>query len=165
MAASVVSRNGALGNNEQLLPHQRGVAATAPSVDDPIAQTPEDGPVLEHKKPQPLCQIATPIGMLGYGFEEDQLTKTLERLTSFSTPTAIVLDSGSTDGGPTKLATGIMTSPRSAYKCDLTKLLRAVLRFRVPLLISSAGGDGSNAHVDSIVDIIREIVQGFTEPL
>ena len=38
------------------------------------------------------------------------------------------------------------------------KLVKAVLEYDVPLLISSAGGDGSNKHVDEFVEIIREIV-------
>lgn len=49
---------------------------------------------------QPLCHIATPVRMLGYGLEEEQFGNTLECLTSVSLPRAIILDSGSTDGGP-----------------------------------------------------------------
>jgi hypothetical protein len=32
------------------------------------------------------------------------------------------------------------------------------MKFHVPLLISSAGGDGSDAHVDDIIGIITEII-------
>ena len=106
-----------------------------------------------------LCQIVTPVGMLGYGFEKQDFYTALDQRTLSSTPMAIILDSGSTDSGPSKLALGEMTQPRSSYKADLTTLVDAVLRYRIPLLISSAGGDGTNAHVDEIVSIIEEILE------
>lgn len=107
----------------------------------------------------PLCHIITPIGMLGYGFDEFLTQQALEDIKNSSVPTALILDSGSTDSGPAKLALGESTCPRSSYERDLTKLLRLANRYEVPLLISSAGGDGSNAHVDEFLDIIREICE------
>ena len=108
--------------------------------------------------PKPLCQIVTPTGMLGYGFKASDLESGLELAATKNAPTAIILDSGSTDSGPSKLALGSMTCPRSAYKQDLRQLITAVTKYRVPLLISSAGGDGSDAHVQEFLDIIREIL-------
>jgi hypothetical protein len=66
------------------------------------------------------------------------------------------MGSGSTDGGPSKLATGKTTCPHSIYKRDLPKLIRVVVKYRVQLLISSAGGDG---HFDQIVGIVREVLK------
>ncbi|PCG89106.1 Protein of unknown function DUF1446 [Penicillium occitanis (nom. inval.)] len=106
-----------------------------------------------------LCQIVSPIGMLGYGFDVNDLEHGLEITLSTNAPTAIIIDSGSTDGGPNKLALGGTTTPRSSYERDLRKLIRAVKIYRVPLLISSAGGDGSDAHVKEFLDIIDEIQQ------
>lgn len=99
------------------------------------------------------------MGMLGYGFEEHLLTNKLDELTraNSSLPIALVMDSGSTDSGPSKLALGTMTCPEASYRRDLTKLVRAAITYRVPVLISSAGGDGSNEHVDLFVDMIKEI--------
>lgn len=108
---------------------------------------------------EPLCHIVTPIGMLGYGFCCPDLEKGLEIALQSGSPTAIILDSGSTDSGPAKLALGSMTCPRSAYERDLRQLIRAVKKYCVPLLISSAGGDGSDAHVKEFLDIIREILE------
>lgn len=105
---------------------------------------------------EPLCHIVTPIGMLGYGFSTLDLEKGLEIALRSGSPTAIILDSGSTDSGPAKLALGSMTCPRSVYQRDLRQLICAVKKYRVPLLISSAGGDGSDAHVKEFLDIIRE---------
>ena len=111
---------------------------------------------LNNSQLEPLCHILTPIGMLAYGFNESLTQQALEDLKTSSVPTALILDSGSTDGGPAKLALGVTTSPRSSYERDLKKLLRLVYNYHVPLLISSAGGDGSDAHVDEFLDIIRE---------
>lgn len=96
--------------------------------------------------------------MLGYGFEEALTAHELAKLVSTGVPTAIILDSGSTDSGPEKLAIGTSTCPRSAYVKDLTKLLRIIHTFRVPLIFSSAGGDGSDEHVRMMEGIIDEIV-------
>ncbi len=108
-------------------------------------------------QPERLCQIITPVGMLGYGFEESLTEAALQQYASLATPTALILDSGSTDSGPSKLALGTMTCPRSSYERDIGKLLRLVVKYNVKLLVSSAGGDGSNEHVDEFIKIIREI--------
>ncbi|EPE33569.1 hypothetical protein GLAREA_06582 [Glarea lozoyensis ATCC 20868] len=108
---------------------------------------------------EPLCHILTPIGMLGYGFDESLIYKALQDLATNETPTALILDSGSTDGGPLKLATGSMTAPRVAYIRDLRKLLALSHEFKVPVIISSAGGDGTNEHVDEVLAIVQEIIE------
>lgn len=95
--------------------------------------------------------------MFGYGFSEDLLRATLDEMTTDSSvPTAIIMDSGSTDSGPSKLATGSKTCPDASYRKDFEKVVRAALEFGVPVLISSAGGDGSNEHVDEFVEMVRE---------
>jgi hypothetical protein len=96
--------------------------------------------------------------MLGYGLDESQTAACIASKLRNGAPTAIILDAGSTDSGPEKLALGRMSSPRSAYVRDLTKLVRLVRRFGVPLIFSSAGGDGSDEHVQEMGDIVREIV-------
>ena len=105
----------------------------------------------------PLCHIVTPTGMLGYGVKEEESSRTLERLVATGVPTAIIIDAGSTDSGPSKLALGTTTAPRKAYMRDLTQLLHLVHRFRTPLIFSSAGGDGTDDHVRLMLEIIEEI--------
>jgi hypothetical protein len=131
------------------------------SLDDEDRRTGYHNDHIRVENLEPLCQISTPVGMLGYGFDENEFDTVLQYLTSFNVPSAIILDSGSTDSGPSKLATGISTCPRSSYKRDLTKLLKALMKYGVPLLISSAGGDGSDHHVDECIDIIREIMSNL----
>ncbi|GJD03441.1 caib baif family enzyme [Colletotrichum higginsianum] len=104
-----------------------------------------------------ICHIVTPVGCMGYGFDENIVARELALLAPSRTPTAIILDAGSTDSGPEKLALGTMTCPRSAYVKDLTKLLRLVHVFQVPLIFSSAGGDGADEHVRLMEEIIQEI--------
>ncbi|TVY81959.1 hypothetical protein LSUE1_G003298, partial [Lachnellula suecica] len=126
------------------------------SPDEVVSTTPSD-PAFATSELTPLCHIITPIGMLGYGFDEKLTRDALRDLQPSNVPTALILDSGSTDSGPAKLAIGSMTAPRSNYKRDITKLLSLSHDFHAPILISSAGGDGTNAHVDVFLDIIKEI--------
>ena len=97
-------------------------------------------------------RILTPSGMLGYGFPVDHFRRGLALK-----PHAITIDSGSTDSGPQKLGKGEMTCSREAYVKDIEVLLQAQHETRIPVLISSAGGDGTNLHVDAFRDIIAEI--------
>ena len=99
-------------------------------------------------------RILTPSGMLGYGFPVDHFKMGLALK-----PHAITIDSGSTDSGPQKLGLGEMTCSREAYVKDIEVLLEAQHAAKVPLLISSAGGDGTNLHVDVFRDIIAGIAR------
>jgi hypothetical protein len=98
-------------------------------------------------------RILTPIGMLGQGFSEQIFWEAMETGVD-----AIVLDSGSTDSGPGRLALGSTSVPRTGYERDLAHLVKACHIYRVPILIGSAGGDGENKHVDMLVDIISKLI-------
>lgn len=106
-----------------------------------------------------LCQIITPVGMLGYGFEVDEVYRGLElaRRDHPGVPTALIMDSGSTDSGPSKLALGTTTCPESSYRRDLLSSLRIARQYGVPLLLSSAGGDGEDAHVKLFSKIVEDV--------
>lgn len=106
---------------------------------------------------KPICNIVTPVGMLGFGLHFDQTDSALASKIPNGAPTAIILDAGSTDGGPEKLALGKMTIPRETYIRDLKKLIPLVWKHKVPLIFSSAGGDGSDEHVEKMLDIVREV--------
>jgi hypothetical protein len=107
----------------------------------------------------PICNIVTPVGMLGYGLHEDQTADALKNKLQNGAPTALILDSGSTDSGPEKLALGCMTVPRANYARDLRKLLKLAWNFRIPLIFSSAGGDGSDEHVRELASVVEEIAK------
>ena len=99
-------------------------------------------------------RIVTPVGMLGYGYPLDHFRAAIE-----AGADAIVIDSGSTDNGPQELALGKRTCSDSAYARDLEPMLEACARSRIPLLIGSAGGTGTNEQVDFLLDLIRGIAQ------
>lgn len=97
-------------------------------------------------------KILTPVGMLGYGFPLEDYKKGLEQ-----NPDAVILDSGSTDPGPYMLGTGqTLVKPR-AYERDLKSILSGIGEKKIPLIIGSAGGAGTKANVDYIVQTIKEI--------
>lgn len=100
-------------------------------------------------------KILTPVGMLGYGIPEEHFGSGVERGLD-----AIIVDSGSSDPGPYQLGLGKTLVPKAAYVRDLSLMLAACHEHRVPLYIGSAGGPGTNAHVDLLVEIISEISAG-----
>ena len=109
------------------------------------------------KRPERLCNIVTPVGMLGYGLDQNLLDHGVEYCVGTGAPTAIILDSGSTDGGPSNLALNKMSCSRRNYARDMRKILKSAHQYQVPVLIGSAGGDGSDEHVEVIAEICKEI--------
>src|SRR5262249_47845010 len=99
-------------------------------------------------------RILTPSGMLGYGFPVDHF-----KLGLAQQPHAITIDSGSTDSGPQKLGKGEMTCSREAYVKDIEVLLEAQHATKIPVLISSAGGDGTNLRAVLFRAIFAEIAR------
>lgn len=100
---------------------------------------------------EPCVKIVTPVGMLGYGYDIDRLYQGIKM-----GATAIIVDAGSTDSGPQKLALGDGTCPHEAHVRDFGPLLDACYHHRVKVIISSAGGDGSNSHVDEMIGIVDD---------
>ncbi|GEQ50264.1 acyclic terpene utilization AtuA family protein [Tetragenococcus koreensis] len=97
-------------------------------------------------------RVLVPNGMLGYGFPLEDFERGMKRQ-----PHGIVVDAGSTDSGPQKLALGEMTCPESAYYKELSVLVPAAKKAGIPLIVSSAGGDGTNQHVDLFIKIVEQI--------
>jgi hypothetical protein len=98
-------------------------------------------------------KILTPVGMLGYGFDEVLFWDAVEDCVD-----AIIVDCGSTDSGPSKLALDATTISRESWERDLSILLASCHKYNVPLILGSAGGDGANIHVQLFVDITRDLV-------
>jgi hypothetical protein len=88
--------------------------------------------------------ILSPCGMLGYGFPEESFRRGMEQQVH-----AVVVDAGSTDGGPHKLGAGVSIVSRRACKKALEIILGACLPGKVPVIIGSAGGSGARPHVES----------------
>lgn len=104
--------------------------------------------------------ILTPNAMLGYGYKSEHFWYGIEHFS----PKAIIVDSGSTDGGPYKLGLNKMTCGRESYVRDLTPILQACFYKKIKVLIGSVGGDGSDKHVQEMLEIVQEISQkhGFS---
>jgi hypothetical protein len=93
-------------------------------------------------------------GLLGYGFPESSLEAGLAR-----EPHMIGVDGGSTDPGPFYLGSGKTVNSRLAMKRDLALMLRAAIGARIPLVIGSCGGSGSDPHLDTVAQLVREIAR------
>ncbi|KLO81343.1 Uncharacterized protein LW93_8052 [Fusarium fujikuroi] len=108
----------------------------------------------------PEFNILTPNAMLGYGYNVEHFWYGIQKFQ----PAAIIVDSGSTDGGPYKLGMNKMTCGRGSYIRDLEPILTACFHHKVKVLIGSVGGDGSNKHVQEMFDIVSSISQrlGFS---
>jgi hypothetical protein len=99
--------------------------------------------------------ILTPNAMLGYGYNSDHFWYGITKYK----PAAIIVDSGSTDGGPYKLGMNKMTCGRGSYIRDLEPILAACFHHKVKVILGSVGGDGSNKHVKEMLSIVTEIAQ------
>lgn len=98
-------------------------------------------------------RILSPCGMLGYGFPEQSFMNGME----FELH-GIVVDAGSTDGGPHKLGAGVSIVSKRAVKKDLDIMITNGLSRKIPIIIGSAGGSGAQTHVNWTLDIIDEIL-------
>ncbi len=96
--------------------------------------------------------VLTPTGMLGYGYPVADFWDCVERGVDM-----IAVDSGSTDPGPYQLGLGATLVSEESYARDLRPLLQAVHGKRIPLLIGSAGGAGTRAQVDQMVELIDRL--------
>jgi hypothetical protein len=101
-------------------------------------------------------RIFTPIGMLGQGFSEKIFWDIISDEKGID---AMIMDSGSTDSGPGRLATGSLSLPQAGFERDLALLVHACHLCRIPILIGSAGGNGENKFVDLLIEIIRNLVK------
>ncbi|MBX7267353.1 acyclic terpene utilization AtuA family protein [Micromonospora sp. Llam7] len=100
-------------------------------------------------------RILVPVGMLGAGFPPE----TVERGLALGAD-VIAVDGGSTDSGPYYLGAGTAKTARAAVARDLRLLLRAAATAGIPLIIGSCGTSGTDAGVDWVAGITREILAG-----
>lgn len=98
-------------------------------------------------------KILAPCGILGYGYPKSSFLKGM----SYK-PDAIVVDAGSTDGGPHKLGAGVAIVSEKACKKDLEIMIVEGAKAKIPVIIGSAGGSGARVHVEWTWDIMKEIL-------
>lgn len=96
--------------------------------------------------------VVVPVGALGAGIDPEHLEAGLTQGAH-----AIALDAGSTDSGPSCLATGVSKYSREAVKSDLRVLMAARAKYGLPLLVGSCGTAGGDAGVAWTRDIVQEV--------
>ena len=102
-------------------------------------------------KKESVCYLSL-CGLLGYGYSPASLNRALEEDLDF-----IGVDAGSTDPGPYYLGSGKGFVKRLQVKRDLSLVLPVIKARKIPLIIGSAGGSGARAHVESVLEILREL--------
>jgi len=105
-------------------------------------------------------RVLVPAGVLGWGVSADELEAGLALK-----PHAIALDAGSTDSGPAYLATGRTKYGRQSIKRDLSLVMDARRRARIPLLIGSCGTSGCDMAVDQTLEVAMEVAREHGEAL
>ncbi|MEB3760100.1 MAG: DUF1446 domain-containing protein [Desulfurococcales archaeon] len=99
-------------------------------------------------------RIYSPTAILGYGFPKESLERALQE-----EPDIIAVDAGSTDPGPYYLGEGIPFVTDSMLYRDLTLLIEASYKHKIPLAIGTSGGSGARSHVDKTLSIIKDILK------
>jgi hypothetical protein len=102
----------------------------------------------------PSVRVLVPAGVLGWGVRADEIELGLKHA-----PHAIAVDAGSTDSGPAYLATGRTKYGRGSIKRDLSILMDARRRARIPLLIGSCGTSGCDMAVDQTLETVLEVAR------
>ncbi|HVZ45192.1 MAG TPA: acyclic terpene utilization AtuA family protein [Ramlibacter sp.] len=99
-------------------------------------------------------RILAPTGMMGAGFGQ----AALERGMSMK-PDAIAVDAGSTDPGPYHLGSGVPLYSDGIIKREIEALLPVARAAGIPFVVGSAGGAGTNAQVDRVCELVREVAR------
>ena len=100
------------------------------------------------------CRVLVPSGVLGSGCPQAAFDRGISLQ-----PDAIAVDAGSTDSGPYYLGAGVSKMTRKATKRDLRQLMVGRAQLGIPLLIGSCGTSGTDAGVDWMASICREIAE------
>ena len=99
-----------------------------------------------------MVRVLVPSGALGLNYDKTALERGVAMR-----PDIIAIDGGSTDSGPAYLGRGVSKYARSSTKVEWAGLMAARAEAGVPLVIGTAGTCGTDATVDWMVDITREI--------
>lgn len=98
--------------------------------------------------------VVVPAGVLGAGIRRHQVEWGISQGAK-----AVAVDAGSTDSGPSCLATGISKLARDAVRRDLKAMMEAAIPANIPILIGSCGTGGTDIGVDWTRDIVIEIAR------
>jgi hypothetical protein len=99
-------------------------------------------------------RVLTPNGVCGSGFLEESFEKGLAQ-----NPHFIGCDAGSTDPGPHHLGSGEPQFSDAACKRDIRLMIMAARAAKIPVVVGSAMTAGTDAQVDRLAGIVREIAR------
>jgi hypothetical protein len=105
-------------------------------------------------------RVLVPAGVLGLGFWPEALTRGVAAGCDI-----IAIDGGSTDSGPHSLGTGTSKYSRASCKAEWRMLMQARAEAGVPLVIGTAGTCGTDATVDWMFEITRELAAELGQEL
>jgi acyclic terpene utilization AtuA family protein len=97
-------------------------------------------------------RVLVPTGALGITFDRAALARGIA-----AEPDIIAVDGGSTDSGPFSLGSGTSKYSRAATKSEWRDLMLARAGAGVPLVIGTSGTCGTDATVDWMFEITREL--------
>ena len=97
-------------------------------------------------------RVLVPTGALGITFDRAALARGVA-----ARPDVIAVDGGSTDSGPYSLGSGTSKYSRAATKSEWRDLMVARAKAGVPLVIGTSGTCGTDATVDWMFEITREL--------
>jgi len=96
--------------------------------------------------------VLSSTAILGYGFPISSFEEGMKYK-----PDVIAADAGSTDPGPYYLGAGYSFTDRTAVKRDLSIMIEAGVKNKIPVIIGTAGGSGGAPHLAEVVEIVKEI--------
>ncbi|WP_126177130.1 acyclic terpene utilization AtuA family protein [Tsuneonella rigui] len=98
--------------------------------------------------------VLVPTGSLGAGVRAEEVARGIALGAQ-----VIAADGGSTDSGAAYLAMGKPKYNSGAIKRDLSIIIEAAWPRRIPILIGTCGQAGGDGNLDSVRDIVLEIVR------
>lgn len=101
-----------------------------------------------------MIKILSPCGILGYGFPDNSLERAVSQEID-----AIIVDAGSTDAGPHKLAQSVSIVSPVSLENDIRRIVKASRKLDIPLIIGSSGGSGTNKNVDDTYELIDKVLK------
>ena len=105
-------------------------------------------------------RILIPSGVLGLGFDLEALKRGMARQ-----PDILCIDGGSTDSGPYYLGTGTSKYSKAATQSEWRDLMIARAEANIPLVIGTCGTCGTDACVDWMAAITRDIAEELGQSL
>jgi len=101
-----------------------------------------------------VFKVLSPTAILGYGFPLESFENGMKE-----NPDLIAVDGGSTDPGPHYLGSGKSFTNTAAVKRDLTIMITAGLKARIPVVVGTCGGSGARPHLAWCAEIVRQIAR------